>query len=65
MGIFELFMTGFNEIGQKNWNNNDWSDANADLANVANFWPVFGLFLAFYDPGVSIQGSQCVYLSCF
>ena len=54
--IFNLVLTGFNEIGKKILNNNDLFDENADLGH-------FRPFLACYDPGTSVQSSQRVYLS--
>ena len=51
MGIFDLVLTGFNEIGKKNWNNNDRSDENADFGQfsqfLACFWPDMTLVSAF------------------
>ena len=43
MGIFDLALTGFNEIGKKILNNMDRSDENADFGQcsqfLACFWP--------------------------
>ena len=51
MGIFDLVLTGFNEIGKKIWNNNDRSDENADFGQcsqfLACFWPDMTLVSAF------------------
>ena len=38
--IFNLVLTGFNEIDKKILNNNDFFDENADFGY---FWPIFGL----------------------
>ena len=56
MSVLDLVLTGFNEIGKKILNNNDLFDENADFGH-------FSLFLACYDPGISVQSSQWVYLS--
>ena len=51
MGIFDLVLTGFNEIGKKIWNNSDWSYENADFGQcsqfLACFWPDMTLVSAF------------------
>ena len=51
MGIFDLVLTGFNEIGKKNRNNNDRSDKKADFGQcsqfLACFWPDMALVTAF------------------
>ena len=51
MGIFDLVLTGSNEIGKKNWNNNDRSEENADFGQfssfLACFWPDMTLTAAF------------------
>ena len=43
-------------------NNNDHSDENEDFGHCNQFL-AFLFFLALYDPDISVQGSQCVYLS--
>ena len=49
--IFDLVLTGFNEIGKKILNNNDRSDENADFGQyspfLACFWPVMTLVSVF------------------
>ena len=51
MGIFDLVLIGFNDIGKKIWNNNDRSDGNADFGQcsqfLACFWPDMTLVSAF------------------
>ena len=51
MGIFDLVLTGFNEIGKKKRNDNDRSDENADFGQfsqfLACFWPDMTLVSAF------------------
>ena len=51
MGIFDLVLIGFNDIGKKIWNNNDRSDGNADFGQCSQFlacyWPDMTLVSAF------------------
>ena len=51
MGIFDLVLTGFNEIGKTIWNNNDRYDENADFGQCSQFlaciWPDMSLVSAF------------------
>ena len=47
MGIFDLVLTGFNEIGKKNRNNNDQSDENADFGQ-------FNQYLACFSPDMTL-----------
>ena len=54
--IFNFVLTGFNEIGKKILNNNDFFDKNADFGH-------FSPLLACYGPGISFQSSQGVYLT--
>ena len=51
MGIFDLVLIGFNDIGKKIRNNNDRSDGNADFGQCSQFlacyWPDMTLVSAF------------------
>ena len=60
MSIFDLVLTGVSEIREKILNNNDQIEENA---NLGYFRVIFGLFLACYDPRISAQSSQWVYLT--
>ena len=42
------------KIGKKNPNNNDQFEENADYGHLWPFLAVFGLFLAWYGPGISV-----------
>ena len=60
MNKIDLILTEMSEKSEKIQNNNDPVNENADFGY---FRPIFGLFLAGYDPCISVLSSQWVYLT--
>ena len=60
MSIFDLVLTGVSEIREKILNNNDQIKENTNFGYYMLF---LACFFACYDPCISAQSSQWVYLT--
>ena len=58
ISISDLVLTGLSEIGKNILYDNDLLDENANFSYLRSFEVIFCLFLACYDPGISVQRSQ-------